>query len=115
MRFSLKALLILVTVLGLFLGYSQRHRRAILSEAVYLRGQGIELVVPGAWSDWLWQSKPTEAYVRRRIRTQALAERLFRLGVRRVAVTWTVGEEKQYGQFEFLDLTRPIPYMPFNL
>lgn len=60
MRFSLKALLIVVTGLALFCGYSHCRRQEILrkvNELETLSGGTVE--VPNEWQDLLWQRHPT--------------------------------------------------------
>jgi hypothetical protein len=57
MRFSLKTLLILVTALGLLLGYSQNRRRRMMRECELLREAGFYVELPRDFRDRLWQRK----------------------------------------------------------
>ncbi len=64
MRFSLKAMLALVTVFGLLLGYSQWRRQMILSLSRFLDERGLSVPVPSSWLDQVWQRTPRRAVVR---------------------------------------------------
>jgi hypothetical protein len=64
MRFSLKAMLLLVTALGVFLGYNQWRRRGILDLSKQLDGEGYFVTVPSEWSDYIWQRNPFVGYIR---------------------------------------------------
>ncbi len=55
MRFSLKALLMLVTALVLLLCYAQHRRRWILATSDELTREGFVFIVPDAWHDSFWQ------------------------------------------------------------
>jgi hypothetical protein len=59
-RYSLKAMLILVTVVGLFLGYSQWRRRSILRQVSELRSFWARVDVPDDWIDVVWQRRPSK-------------------------------------------------------
>jgi hypothetical protein len=57
-RISLRSLLLIVTAIGLFLGYSQHRRRAILNASNELKDFGYMFAVPDRWRDRLWQRRP---------------------------------------------------------
>jgi hypothetical protein len=58
-RFSLKSLLMLVTVVGLFFGYSQWRRHRIIQEADEINRQGILTAeLPNEFIDMIWQRQP---------------------------------------------------------
>jgi hypothetical protein len=57
-KFSLRLLILLVTALGLFLGYSQYRRREILKVCVELEKANYAFVVPSKWHDLIWQRRP---------------------------------------------------------
>ncbi len=57
-RFSLRLLIVLVSALALFLGYSQYRRREILNVCAELQAEGYVFPIPDAWHDRLWQRKP---------------------------------------------------------
>jgi hypothetical protein len=57
-RFSISVLLTFVTVLTLFLGFSQYRRREILKVCAELQAEGYVFQIPDAWHDRLWQRKP---------------------------------------------------------
>lgn len=57
-RFSLRALLILVTVVGLFLGYSQWRRQRMIRRCQWYASQGYFLDLPNDIRDWIWQRMP---------------------------------------------------------
>jgi hypothetical protein len=58
-KFSLRGLILLVTAVGLFLGYSQYRRREILSVCVELSEHGYVFPVKDEWFDrYVWQRKP---------------------------------------------------------
>jgi hypothetical protein len=64
MRFSLKALLILVTVLVLFLGYSQSRRKQIRRDAEAMHEElPVAINVPDGFFDLVWQRRPTSATI----------------------------------------------------
>jgi hypothetical protein len=58
-RFSLRALLILVTALGLFCGYSQWRRHHLLRTCSMLEQRGISIQLPSSWQDRVWQRLPS--------------------------------------------------------
>src|SRR5687768_8697088 len=61
-RFSLRLLIVLVSALALFMGYSQYRRREILKVVAELKAEGYVFPVPDEWFDRLvWQRKPTVA------------------------------------------------------
>jgi hypothetical protein len=62
-RFGLKAMLLVVTVLGLFLGYNQSRRRDILRECKPLRDLGARILVPSDFVDYFWQRRPKSAEI----------------------------------------------------
>jgi hypothetical protein len=63
-RFSLRLLIVLVSAIALFLGYSQWRRREILKLCDQLKQERYSFTVPDDWRDrWLWQRKPTVAKV----------------------------------------------------
>jgi len=87
MRFSLKALLILVTAIVLFCGYSQWRRQDILKECEYFKSQDIEIIVPNGWSDYIWQRRPSKALLitpSRHIYDEAMKVRLDKLGIKEI-------------------------------
>ena len=59
-RFSLRGLILAVTAIGLFLGYSQYRRQEILKAYKELHDYGYSSFagVPNAWHDHLWQRQP---------------------------------------------------------
>lgn len=62
-RFSLLTLLIVATLLALFIGYSQHRRRFILRECEALKAEQVQFNLPDAWTDQIWQRKPTDIVV----------------------------------------------------
>jgi hypothetical protein len=62
-RFSIRGLLILVTAIVLFLGFSQYRRREILKVAAQLKDEGYVFEVPDSWHDRIFQRKPTVARI----------------------------------------------------
>jgi hypothetical protein len=60
-RFSLKFLFAVITLLIVFLGYSQWRRQRLLSEAQALKEQGMIVQLPDQWIDRLWQRVPAKA------------------------------------------------------
>jgi hypothetical protein len=57
-RFSLRHLILAVSVVGLFLGISHARRREIHATAQKLHQEGYQLAVANRWRDVLWQRKP---------------------------------------------------------
>jgi hypothetical protein len=62
-RFSLRLLILLVTAVGLFLGYSQYRRREIQKVCEGLKADGYVFAVPQKWHDYIWQRKPVVAWI----------------------------------------------------
>jgi hypothetical protein len=62
-RISLRGLLLLVTALGLFLGFNTYRRQGILTKAEYFEKYDVLLVVPSAFIDYLWQRRPDTALI----------------------------------------------------
>jgi hypothetical protein len=60
-RFSLKFLFAVITLLIVFLGYSQWRRRDIRAKCAFLNGQGLRVDVPSEWQDRVWQRTPAVA------------------------------------------------------
>ncbi len=60
MRFSLKAILLLVTFLAVFLGYSQCRRQNILRQVKEIEQLGGQVTLPNELRDYLWQRYPTK-------------------------------------------------------
>ena len=59
-RISLRGLLILVTAIVLFMGWSQYRRRTILEQSKDLKEDGYVFAVPDTWYDAvIWQRKPS--------------------------------------------------------
>src|SRR4051812_40277664 len=59
MRFSLKALLILVTAFAVFFGYSLHRRQRMIHARELLRNAGVYVELPNEPIDWIWQRKAT--------------------------------------------------------
>jgi hypothetical protein len=101
-RFSLKSLLILVTVVGLFFGYSQWRGNRIRSECSDLEQKGIVIFLPSEKRDYLWQRLPTDAKfttVMSYTDTMDAVERLQRLGIKepRPDIIWANSREELLG------------------
>jgi hypothetical protein len=79
-RFSLRGALILLTAVGLLLGYSQWRRNFILSQVDSLKAEGVELEAPHTWRDLVWQRPPASAYDW--AYSKQIEERLDNLGVK---------------------------------
>jgi hypothetical protein len=67
-RFSLKAMLLLVTAIGLFLGYSQWRRQRMLAECRELQAKGAIVLLPSGFLDYFWQRRPIGAEIHFRAR-----------------------------------------------
>jgi hypothetical protein len=63
-RFSLKCLFAFVTLLVVFVGYSQRRRRHVLADCAFLQTHNVAVVVRSEWQDYLWQRAPRRAVVK---------------------------------------------------
>jgi hypothetical protein len=79
-RISLRGLILLVTCLSLFLGYSQYGRNEILKACAELKRDKFIFSVPNEWYDRFWQRKPLVGTIGRLGNQEALAR------VRRVNV-----------------------------
>ena len=62
-RISLRSLILLVTVVGLYLGFNAWRRQRILDKAEYFARYDIELIVPSSWHDYFWQRHPRYALI----------------------------------------------------
>ncbi|MGN6135906.1 MAG: hypothetical protein ACTHOU_15565 [Aureliella sp.] len=61
-RFSLSALLLLVTCTGLFMAYARQRRAAIVQESDSLRSEGIRLQWERGALNLFWPAVPRTAY-----------------------------------------------------
>lgn len=57
MRFNLRLLFVVATLLIVFFGYSQLRRKRILDTAEQLKAEGYFFAVPNSWIDRIWQRK----------------------------------------------------------
>jgi hypothetical protein len=60
-RFNLRTLLIIIALVGAFLGYAQWRRQAIMAEARALESQGFTLLWQDSSMGWIWPVVPKEA------------------------------------------------------
>jgi hypothetical protein len=57
-RISLRGLILLVTAVGLFLGYAEYRRKTIHQACEELKDYGYAFTLPSDWRDRIWQRKP---------------------------------------------------------
>ncbi len=62
-RFSLNTLLILITAVAVFLGYSQWRRQQIIAACESLETEGVYISLPNERRDRIWQRPPTDGEV----------------------------------------------------
>ena len=60
-RFTLRSLLIIVTLAAALLGYAQWRRHRIMREARELRSEGFTLLWEDTWANWIWPVVPKKA------------------------------------------------------
>jgi hypothetical protein len=101
-QFSLKALVAFITLIALFLGYSQSRRQTILRECKALEADAVQFVLPDALGDKIWQRFPTNFVVMIKVMPDAeedariirVRERLNRMGAKDVRYMAPAGEAK---------------------
>jgi hypothetical protein len=57
-RISLRGLILLVTAVGLFLGFAEHRRNTIYQACEELKDYGYAFTLPSDWRDRIWQRKP---------------------------------------------------------
>jgi hypothetical protein len=62
-RFSLKALLLLVTVVAILLAVQQIHRRNLLQAVENFKREGVKLEGKDTWADFFWLQPPDVARI----------------------------------------------------
>ncbi len=78
-QFSLTALLVVVTIAGLFMGFAQSRRNRILRESRQLEAQGVRLLWPGRTIGAFWPVIPKDAV----LAFNEIAPDEFEIGARR--------------------------------
>jgi hypothetical protein len=128
-RFSLSALLVLLTALALFIGLSQARRRSILKETDALRNAGANVPISDTWWDKVWLRIPDEASVvlskkppgkyemgqttndkENAIKIgQSLQKRLVDLGVRKVTIIIQNNDPKGFSYYSIVQSWDELP------
>jgi hypothetical protein len=101
-QFGLKALVAFITLIALFLGYSQSRRQTILRECKALEADAVQFVLPDTLGDKIWQRFPTNFVVMIKVTPDAeedariirVRERLNRMGAQDVHYMAPAGEAK---------------------
>jgi hypothetical protein len=58
-KFSLRGLILFMTAVGLFLGYSQYRRHCLREECARITDEDFHVSMPDGWIDHVWQRPPT--------------------------------------------------------
>lgn len=89
-RFSVLGLFLLISVVALFLGYSQWRRRNILQQVEEIKQLGGDVPLPNGHFDYLWQRLPDEGFISlqfsdeaREKKAEAVKEKMRDLGINR--------------------------------